>query len=279
MSEARRSVPPMPEDLRDRLERRGCACHGKNFPRNHEFVYSTTRDWHCQIFFHNNYWAWLTRAFERCPASLEATPDRIEAFNSRLDEMLARLDSRNYQKFTFEDFKDIPPGINQPDANLQTLKWRLNQVVSAVVRGDLRNVWLFGPSGHGKTHAGSAILRRLTTAGKHCVAYSATELFDLFRLIAGHDADPGTLDTIANHDVVLIDNLEDGRITDAVRDNLREFLNRSKGVLIWTTVRDPVLSIPDQFEPQLATRMLEGTQSMAKIALIDFSTAPKWRGN
>jgi len=278
MSESISHVPQMPDDVRDLLERKSCACHGKQFPMNFSYVYSTHRDWHMRVFFHDKHWVWMTQAFERCPASLEATPDRIRAYTSRLDDMLARLDSRNSARFTLQEFRDTPPLHTKQDPVLMDLKFKFNRICSAIIRNELRCVWFFGPSGHGKTHGAAAVLRSLAQTGKQCVAYSCTELFDLFRRIAGNDADPGTLDSIAGHDVILVDNLEDGRITDAVRDNLRELLNRSKGVFLWTTVRDPRDSIPDQFEPQLATRMMEGTSKNEKLTMIDFSPAPKWRG-
>lgn len=278
MSEMRTQVPPMPEDMWDLLSRQSCACHGKQFPLNHPYVYSTHHDWHMRVFFHDKHWVWTTQAFERCPASLEASPDRIRAYASRLDEMLARLDSRNSARFTIHEFRDIPPHHTATDPFLMNLKFYFKQICGAIMRNEVRCIWFYGPSGHGKTHAAAAILRVLAESGKQCVAYSSTELFELFRRIAGNDADPGTLDSVASHDVILIDNLEDGRITDAVRDNLRELLNRSKGVFLWTTVRDPRESVPSQFEPQLATRMLDGTSKNEKLTMIDFSPAPKWRG-
>jgi len=278
MSQTRQAVPPMPDDLRDLLSRRECACRGKRFPLNFEFVYSTHRSWHMRVFFHDKHWVWMTQAFERCPASYEATPDRIDAHVVRLEEMLSRIDNRRFHSFTLENFKDRLINQSIPNVFLSAFKLKFNRIINSIMRRELRNVWFYGDPGRGKTHSAAAILRILTENGRHCAAYSSTELFEIFRRISGHDLDFGLIDTIAAHDVILVDGLEDKRVTDAVKSGLTELINRSKGAFIWTSHLDPRINIPKNFDIHLSSRMLDGTQGFVKeLSLTDFSPAPDWR--
>lgn len=105
---------------------------------------------------------------------------------------------------------------------------------------------LAGPTGVGKTHLATAVLRELTGRGFECLFFDYQNLLD--RIRQGYDKTAGTSDKRAyrsalDTEIVLLDDLGSHRVSDWVVDTVTAIINHRyntrKALIVTTNLPDP----------------------------------------
>lgn len=179
-------------------------------------------------------------AVERCPCLQGA---RQEALLER-----ARIPER-FREASFDNFFPPSPREN-PIANealtrvMLTAKAFAREYPSSTKSG----LMLQGPTGVGKTHLATAVLKELIARGFECAFFDYQNLLD--RIRQSYNPTAGAADKKAYQaaletDVILLDDLGSHRVTDWVEDTVTAIINHRynarKALIVTTNLPDPEL--------------------------------------
>jgi DNA replication protein DnaC len=126
---------------------------------------------------------------------------------------------------TFEFDKLTSINVAQLVSFAETTEWVENAA----------NLILFGPSGVGKTHIAAAIGRRLIEKGKRVYFTKTTTIVQKLQLAYGEQKLQNALDKLSNYDLVILDDIDYAKKTDAETSVLFELIAdryESKSLLI-----------------------------------------------
>ena len=144
---------------------------------------------------------------ERCHCFKQASIDLLY----QQSELKSALSEENFEHFKYELFPDTPVYAKSPVTPYQAIKNGVIKCRSFIDSFDEKhgNLFIFGPTGVGKTFLSKCVAKELLDKGKSVIYFSAFRLFDVFRENAYNKSSDAqdSYQNIFNCDLLIIDDL------------------------------------------------------------------------